>query len=123
MKSIRAHKNVSLSTTEELSKRGFGGCCGKLAISIEGFANMFGNPHEVYDPNDGDGKVTVQWFFTTPRGIVSVHDYWWNGPGTLSIGNRSGGFGSTRLAGDRRAELWARRFFRESGIKTVEFQR
>jgi len=50
-----------------------------------------------YDPG-ADGKVTRAWMFHTPRGFVTVRDYWWNMPEEWSIGGT-----------DPRAVRWLRR--------------
>lgn len=56
----------------------------------------FGPP----DPVDSfDGKVKMRWVFDTPRGPVTLYDYWWNAPGEWSIGGFTG-----------KAVRWFRRF-------------
>ena len=116
-----ARKHVRLATPEEHQRRrhGGGGRAGTIHATLEGFARKFGDPHETFTPENSDGKVTAEWYFMTPRGLISVYDYWWNPPGALSIGLRNSidpdsptgslwlkEFGSW---GDRRAVLWARR--------------
>lgn len=43
-----------------------------------------GEPHET----DGD-KTTMEWIFTTPEGVATLYDYWWNGEGEWSVGGHS----------------------------------
>lgn len=93
------------------------GRMGTASISLEDFAKVFGPPERTTDEPDKlvmpDGavvydspKVTAEWFFDTPRGVVCVRDYWWNGPRELSIA-------STRW----RAALWVAAFLRRKGIE------
>jgi hypothetical protein len=51
-----------------------------LATRVELVA-LLGEPHSY----EGD-KTTMEWYFTTTRGRVSLYDYWWNKPGEWSIG-------------------------------------
>ena len=86
---------------------GTGGRAGTITgCTLDQFQSIFGEPHET----GIDGKITRLWYFQTPRGIVAVYDYWWNGPNELSIGLRNGALG------DIRAKRWAVRYFREHGL-------
>lgn len=106
-------EHVSLATAEE--RKAYrcygGGRAGTLrGLTLQQFAKVFGNPHE-----HGDGeKVTASWFFVTPRGMVAVHDYWWNKSDELSIGLRNATKGNP--FGDPRAMLWVRKYFRALGL-------
>ncbi len=112
----KARFRVCLATPEEHQGRGFGGRERTLHnITLQQFATRFGDPHATFTPENSDGKVTAEWYFMTPRGLVSVYDYWWNPPGILSIGNRTGQRGAPR--GNHKAMLWARRYFRECGLE------
>jgi hypothetical protein len=72
-----------------------GGRSGTAVADYERMRELFGEPHhfapyrDYESPQDGDGKVTTVWTFKTPRGIVHVRDYWWNGEGEWSIGAES----------------------------------
>ena len=111
-----ATKRVCLATPEEHKAREIGGGrAGTVHATLASFAAKFGDPHETFTPENSDGKVTAEWYFSTPRGLFSVYDYWWNPPGILSIGLRNSVRG--REFGDKRAVLWARRYFRELGLE------
>ena len=111
-------RTVSLaSTCQDMT-----GCgrSGTLRCSLERFASRVGDPHEAaprehwrnysgHDLLDGAGKVSAIWYFTTPRGPVEVHDYWWNGDNELSLAAR-----------DRRALLWFMRWARLQGLEEQE---
>jgi hypothetical protein len=58
---------------------------------------------------DGAGKVSAEWTIATPRGPISVHDYWWNPRDQLSIG----------LLGDSRAMIWLRKGLADRGIRSM----
>lgn len=58
---------------------------------------------------DGAGKVSAEWIIDTPRGNVSVYDYWWNPKGQLSIG----------AMGDSRAYLWLRKGLAARGVRCM----
>ena len=97
--------NVSLAPTWKPS----GHRCGTLFCSLEEFARRVGDPHAMdfsTDGLDGSGKVHAEWSINTPRGVVNIHDYWWNPPGQLSIG-----------AVSERAALWGRAWLRLHGFK------
>jgi hypothetical protein len=94
-----------------------GARCGTAYLSLESFARRFGNPHVAapvedwrrYDDrplSDGAGKVSASWWFDTPRGLVEVSDYWWNGSEELGV-----------RATDRRALRWFLRYLREREIR------
>jgi hypothetical protein len=114
-----ASNNVCMATPEQHQRRGFGGRCGTVETTLEEFARRFGDPHE---SGSSDEKTTASWFFSTPRGLVAVYDYWWNRPGELSIGLRNGRRGDSRSM-DARAALWAARFFRERGLRAWSVRR
>jgi hypothetical protein len=90
---------------------------GTAVISIKQFAQIFGPAHETFgadtytdilDPSYQvchTPKVTVCWYFKTPRGVVTVRDYWWNSLNELSIGAQS-----------YKAALWVARHLRQHGI-------
>jgi len=60
---------------------------------------------DVPSPVHADGKVTVEWVFSCPRGFFSVRDYWWNAPGEWSI-----------VAHNDKQGLWARAYLRSLGM-------
>lgn len=87
---------------------------GTAIITLADFADIFGPAHETFEPEIFDGplgkveespKVTACWYFKTPRGIVTVRDYWWNRLNELSIGAQS-----------YKAALWVARHLRHHGI-------
>lgn len=122
-------ENVSLATAarsqqwfEDLERapqkwRGGGRQATLYGHTLEDFARRIGNPHQAaprehwrnyngHDLTDGAGKVSAIWYFDTPRGLVEVHDYWWNRPNELSIN-----------ATDRRAIRWFKRWCATNGFK------
>ena len=107
-----ATKNVCLATAEQHKSRYCGGGrCGTIrGLTLQQFAAKFGNPH---DTGDGD-KVHAEWYFQTPRGLVSVYDYWWNPKDQLSIGLRN--TTKNNPFGNSRASLWLARYMRDLGI-------
>jgi len=106
-----ANKNVCLATAEQhQAHRIGGGRSGTVYnMTIQQFGHLFGNPHGT---GDGD-KVHAEWYFSTPRGLVAVHDYWWN-KNCLSIGTRN--TTKNNPFGDCRATRWLTRYLRERNI-------
>lgn len=104
-------KNVCLATAEQHANHVIGGGrCGTVHLTLQQFAAKFGNPHGA---GDGD-KVHAEWYFMTPRGLVSVYDYWWNPKGQLSIGLRN--TTKDNPFGNSRASLWLARYMRDLGV-------
>lgn len=108
-----ASNNVRLATAEEHQAGTIGGGrAGTIrGLTLADFGARFGDPHEL---GDGD-KVTAEWYFQTPRGLVSVYDYWWNAKDELSIGVRNTTEGNP--FGNANAARWLARFLRELGIR------
>ncbi len=101
-----AFAHCHLATREELNALPWvgGGRIGTIrGFTLDRVREIFGEPQET----DIDGKVQCEWTFITPRGPVTVYDYWWNAPDELSIGQR----------GDRRAAYWIARVFRDIGAR------
>lgn len=130
MKTLLIQRVVALATAKDsqawfnqltstpLRFRG-GGRCGTIFLSLEAFARKVGDPHNAVprkdwrnyngsDLLDGAGKVSAEWHFNTPRGLIEVSDYWWNGVNELSI-----------RAADRRAMRWFLRWCRIQGIEAM----
>lgn len=126
--SLRIQKNVSLAGAEAGRNRihdiaavpvrfRCGGRCGTINMSLFAFASKIGNPHEAVPVDDwrnynlplldGAGKVSAIWYFSTPRGLVEVGDYWWNRENELSI-----------RANDIRSQRWFLRWCKLHGIPT-----
>ena len=101
-------RNVALATAEQ-SKNTTGSCRrGTCYTGLHKFASRFGNPHESnFSENglDGAGKVHAIWYVATPRGVVAIRDYWWNGAEEMSI-----------AADNRKAALWCRAWLRNHGV-------
>ena len=57
---------------------------------------------------DGADKVHAIWEFTTPRGMATVKDYWWNGDDEWSIS-----------ANSRKAGMWLASHLRNLGISAT----
>jgi len=110
-----ANKSVCLATaTQHSTRKVGGGRCGTVyGLTLQDFGRRFGNPH---DTGDGD-KVHAEWYFSTPRGLVSVYDYWWNPKDQLSIGLRN--TTKTDPFGNHNASMWLARFLREMGIRAI----
>ena len=106
------NRNVCLATAEQHKSHYVGGGrCGTIhGMNLHSFADKFGDPHDL---GDGD-KVHAQWYFMTPRGLVSVYDYWWNADDVLSIGIRN--TTKDNPFGNSKASLWLARYLRERGI-------
>ena len=100
---------------------GHGSRIATIHCSLEEFASRTGDPHNAqprenwrnYDLPDSelmdfssDGKITAQWFFVTPRGLVEVSDYWWNPKTQLSV-----------RCVDRRAMRWFERWCKSHGFR------
>jgi hypothetical protein len=96
------------------------GRAGTVFATLEEFEAVAGPPtvaaprDQWYNYNghsliDGAGKVSAEWEIDTPRGPISVHDFWWNPKGQLSIG----------LRGDARAMLWLRKGLAMRGIRCM----
>jgi len=107
--------NVSIATINQAKDRDYQikdfGLCrrGTCWMSIPSFSEKFGNPHEqnfTDDGLDGAGKVHVVWYINTPRGIVDIRDYWWNGKNELSI-----------ASGNNKSLRWAKYWLRIHGVK------
>jgi len=91
------------------------GRAGTIHCTLEHFAYTICEPHQQvsrdqwrnYDLEllDGAGKISCLWVFSTPRGNVTVHDYWWNKEDELSIG-----------AENRKAALWLVTYLKARGI-------
>lgn len=82
---------------------------GTVHASVEQFTQVFGGAHEE-DPS-GD-KVTKWWFFETPRGRVSVRDWWANPEDELCL-----------CAVEPKATIWAAAYFRRCNIKAYSYWR
>ncbi len=81
----------------------FGSCRrGTAYCTLYQLEELFGQCH-----GEGDfEKVTKEWYFQTPRGEVTIHDYWWNSPDIQSIGSE-----------DWRATRWMIAYLRRNKIK------
>ncbi len=54
---------------------------GTAFCTLNDLEALFGQCH-----GEGDfEKVTKEWYFETPRGRVTIRDYWWNSPNIQSI--------------------------------------
>jgi len=73
------------------------GRSGTVLASISDLIRVFGSPIK---QSYFDDKVTMAWYFQTPRGPVEVRDYWWNVKGVeWSIATEN-----------RKAVKWLKRF-------------
>jgi len=127
--SFNINKHVCIATAQEVQRQGDkqrmatpgfqrgGFRDGTIYATLQAFAARIGDPHLSGDRSDWynydkaslcDGRVSAQWHLSTPRGLVTVQDWWLNDHGTLSIG--------TNYTSDRRATLWAVRWLRDKGI-------
>lgn len=75
---------------------------GTALMTLTHFQTTFGSAHEL---GSADDKITAMWYFDTPRGPVSVYDYWWNRHGEMSLG------------GSYRACLWFAAYLRALGVE------
>lgn len=81
------------------------GRIGTVYASVNEFTQVFGGAHEE-DPS-GE-QVTKWWHFETPRGRVTVRDWYRNRENELSI-----------CAIDHRAAIWAAAYFRRCNIQAI----
>lgn len=79
-----------------------GGRTGTAHLTLDQCAEIFGPPHAL---DSNDGKVTQQWHFQTPRGPVTIRDYWWNATNEQSIASP-----------DFKSALWLAAYLRRKGF-------
>lgn len=96
--------------TRTTERAGAGSCrMGTVNATLGDMVEVFGTPNDVTaheDGLDGAGKVFFEYNFMTPRGPVTVRDYWWNAADELSI-----------AAANDMAALWLARFMRQNGLR------
>ena len=102
MKDISLFIYLSVFQTPTTSERGGSYRTGTAYLTLDQCAHLFGPAHST----NNDGKVTKEWHFTTPRGRVTLRDYWWNVKGEQSIASCSRG-----------PALWFSAYLRRKGIK------
>lgn len=81
-----------------------GGRCGTAIATHAAIFRRLGNAS--WSTLESDAKVTVRWYFNTPRGPAEVRDYWWNAPNEWSI-----------CAQNKKAALWLANYLRSRGIQ------
>ena len=82
MKDISLFIYLSVFQAPLLSEHGGSYRTGTAHLTLAECTKLFGPAH---DKETIDGKVTTQWHFTTPRGRVTLRDYWWNAKNEQSI--------------------------------------
>lgn len=75
---------------------------GTALCTLYALEELFGQCHGQGDME----KVTKEWYFETPRGRVTIRDYWWNDPGFQSIASI-----------DWRATRWMIAYLRRNKIR------
>ena len=75
---------------------------GTAYCTLNKLEELFGECHALGDLE----KTSKEWHFETPRGRVTLRDYWWNKPAEQSIASIDG-----------RAALWIGALLRRYGVK------
>lgn len=94
-------------TTPSTTKGDLGGFrVGTAMIDRAKIFSLLGEPQEDWRGQDHlDNKVTLMWYFDTPRGPAQVRDYWWNGKNEWTI-----------AATNHKAGLHLARYLRRLGV-------
>lgn len=98
-------KDIVTNSVAPAPLRGTGGT-GRAGTCIATRAQLLaalGEPHYV---SYGDYSVTTEWEFFTPRGMTSLHDYWWNASDEWSI-----------AASNHKAAMWLAAYLRTFGFR------
>lgn len=101
--------HVHLAKPSACESFGSGRMTTREDITLYDMAAFMGPPHSALPESEwynyDDEKVTASWYFNTPRGPVTIRDYYWHDKGTLTIAGH-----------DMRALLWIERYLDLRGI-------